>query len=132
MKPALQIICLSVLLNLLASPRAHIRKRAIIATGYLIPSSTKEVFQVLSERLIGVLGAGADEMETDENSAIDEITKKTAYASLVGTLGKTSPAKIGRILDEIVPGILDLSEATEEEEALEASMTVRLSLLSGG
>lgn len=71
-------------------------------------------------------------METDENSAIDEITKKTAYASLVGTLGKTSPAKIGRILDEIVPGILDLSEATEEEEALEASMTVRLSLLSGG
>lgn len=132
MKPALQIICLSVLLNLFASPRAHIRKRAIIATGYLIPSSTKEVFQVLSERLIGVLGAGADEMETDENSAIDEITKKTAYASLVGTLGKTSPAKIGRILDEIVPGILDLSEATEEEEALEASMTVRLSLLSGG
>jgi len=124
MKPALQIICLSVLLNLLASPRAHIRKRAIIATGYLIPSSTKDVFQVLSERLIGVLGDGADEMETDENSAIDQITKKTAYTSLVGTLGKTSPTKIGKILDEIVPGILDLSEATEEEEALEASMTV--------
>lgn len=63
-------------------------------------------------------------METDENSAIDQITKKTAYTSLVGTLGKTSPTKIGKILDEIVPGILDLSEATEEEEALEASMTV--------
>jgi hypothetical protein len=74
--------------------------------------------------LIGVLGDGTEEMETEEDEGIDETVKKTAYAALVGTLGKTSPAKVGKILQDVVPGILSLSEATEEEDALEASMTV--------
>lgn len=123
-KPALQTICLSVLLHLLSSSRPHIRKRSIVALGYLVPTSTREVFKVLSERLIGVLGDGTEEMETEEDEGIDETVKKTAYAALVGTLGKTSPAKVGKILQDVVPGILSLSEATEEEDALEASMTV--------
>ncbi|KAG7530369.1 hypothetical protein FFLO_05085 [Filobasidium floriforme] len=122
-KPALQTICLSVLLHLLSSSRPHIRKRSIVALGYLVPTSTREVFKVLSERLIGVLGDGTEEMETEEDEGIDETVKKTAYAALVGTLGKTSPAKVGKILQDVVPGILSLSEATEEEDALEASMT---------
>lgn len=79
---------------------------------------------MLSERLIGVLGDGTEEMETEEDEGIDETVKKTAYAALLGTLGKTSPAKVGKILQDVVPGILSLSEATEEEDALEASMTV--------
>lgn len=122
-KPALQSSSLSVLLLLLSNSRPHIRKRSIHAIGQLIPSASNETFETLSQAIVSVFSDGSDEdMETEEESDLAESVKRTAYSGLVGTLGKTSPAKIGKVLESIIPGILALSELTEDEEALEASM----------
>lgn len=121
---SLQNSTLSMLLTLLSSPRPHIRKRAIVALGSLVPIANREVFDVLSERLVGVLGEGSGEgMQTDEDAGIEDIAKRTAYALLIGTLARTSANRIGKVLPQVVPGILSLSEQDQDDDALEASMT---------
>jgi cullin-associated NEDD8-dissociated protein 1 len=123
-KPALQATSLSVLLGLLASPRMHIRKRAIVALGSLAPTANREVFRTLSDRLIGVLGEGGDSIEIDEEEGVSGTEKQTAYVALVGTLGKAVPSKIGKVLDKLLPGILSLANETGEDvDSSEASMT---------
>jgi hypothetical protein len=116
-RPALQSACLTALLSLLSSSRTHIRKRAIISLGYLLPVSESKVFDSLSQSL---------EMVLQEGTKNDP--KKVAYAQLVGGLAKVMPGRVGPILNGLINGILGLTFEMEDEEAVESGLTVSVTM----
>lgn len=128
----LQTNSLNVLLSLLSSPRPHIRKRSIAAVSALAPLLSENNFALLSKSLMKVLGesSGNDSMDVDDAAntstsyAASELVKRTSYASLVGALSRTCTGKMAKGLETLMPCLLKLTEEMDNEDALEASMTV--------
>lgn len=104
-QPALQKEALRVLVSLIADGRVAVKKKAIAALGALIPSSSPKVFTSLSRTLLEAL----------KNAGTHSDVSRT-YIALVGTLAKSSPARIGGVLKDVMPSVLEVCKADEEEE----------------
>ncbi len=96
----------------------HIRKRAIVALGALIPASDARTFEALARDLVGVLS------ESQAGTAGGTAGSAAAFAQLVGGLAKVLPGQVGAILPSVMPGIVALTRDTDDEEALESGLTV--------
>jgi cullin-associated NEDD8-dissociated protein 1 len=116
---ALQKEALRVLVVLIADGRVAVKKKAIAAIGALIPSSSPKIFTSLAKTLLDALKDGKTHADVGRT-----------YIALVGTLAKSSPARVGGVLKEVMPSIIDVCKADEDEaegaeEAREVGLQVR-------
>lgn len=120
-QPALQKEALRVLISLIADGRVAVKKKAISTIGALVPSSGPRIFSSLANTLLDALKDGGTHADVGRT-----------YIALVGTLAKSSPARVGGVLKEVMPSIIDVCKADEDEaegaeEAREVGLQVRLS-----
>lgn len=111
------------LVGLVTDGRIAVKKKAIVTLGALIPSSSPGVFGALSNTVLDALRSGATSSEV-----------RRTYISLVGTLARSSPAKVGGVLKDVMPSVLEVCKADEDEddeaaEAREVGLQVRFFLL---
>jgi hypothetical protein len=127
----LQQSTMTTLLNLLTSPRPHIRKRAIqgivIVGGMASNAIIKDIKARLLTNLVHTKQDADESMDVDEQE-VDEKVAKIAYASLLGALMRSAATgkKFSDVLEKCVPGILALTENEDDQddEAVETGLNV--------
>jgi hypothetical protein len=126
----LQQSTMTTLLNLLTSPRPHIRKRAIQGIVIVGGMASNAIIKDIKARLLTNLADAkqdAESMDVDEQE-VDEKVAKIAYASLLGALMRSAATgkKFSDVLEKCVPGILALTENEDDQddEAVETGLNV--------
>lgn len=122
---------MTTLLNLLTSPRAHVRKRAIQGIVIVGGMASNAVIKDIKAKLLTNLGAGStnedESMEVDDAEGGGRIAG-IAYASLLGALMRSAVTgkKFSDVLERCVPGVIALTENEDEQndEAVEAGLNV--------
>ncbi|KAJ9101119.1 hypothetical protein QFC21_003337 [Naganishia friedmannii] len=120
----------SVLLDLLTSSRAHIRKRAIQGLVIVAETASNGIIKNIRAKLLAALGGASadadDSMKVDDDDESEE-SVKVAYASLLGAIMRSAIAgkRLVDVLERCVPGVIELTRNDDEQhdEAVEVGMS---------
>ncbi|KAL3888576.1 hypothetical protein ACJMK2_001063 [Sinanodonta woodiana] len=91
------------LLPQLSSPRLAVRKRAIIAIGYLVMSCNNTLFMELMDYLLCELGKNTNTSTT------------RTYIQCVGTISRQAGHRFGEYLERIMPHIFKFCQEEDDE-----------------
>ncbi|XP_053530044.1 cullin-associated NEDD8-dissociated protein 2 [Ictalurus punctatus] len=94
---------LTSLLPQLTSPRMAVRKRAIMALGQLVPSSSPAVFMQLTEYLMGELARGAPAANT------------RTYIQCLTAISQHGGHRVGEHLEKIIPMVVKFCSVEDDE-----------------
>lgn len=131
----LQQSSMKTLLNLLTSPRAHVRKRAVQGIVIVAGMASNAIIKDIKTKLLANLRAadadGDESMDVDEE---DGQVAAIAYASLLGALMRSAATgkKFSDVLERCVPGVIALTQNEDEQndEAVEAGLNVSTARVS--
>ncbi|KAM9443780.1 cullin-associated NEDD8-dissociated protein 2 [Clarias gariepinus] len=94
---------LTSLLPQLTSPRMAVRKRAIMALGQLVPSSSPAIFMQLTDHLMGELVRGAPAANT------------RTYIQCLTAISQHGGHRVGEHLEKIIPMVVKFCNVEDDE-----------------